>query len=280
MPERVYGVFDLAPDDRHFAVQVADVRDYVWLWDASRGGEGRDVAVRGSAGWPVWSPDGSTLALNTWSLGSGPNAVVLYQPRGGTSRTLLSGETLVRANSWVLPDRLGLTDWGQGRPRVGVLDVDSTGDPRWVQRDPDEAPFGYWGTALSPDGAWLGYASMEGTGRWQVWLEEVGVGTRRQVSTDGGLEPVWCGSRSELLYRRGNRILASRITFEPRLEVGAPEVVFEAPGFADTPGVSFRVSSDGERLYYVRRSQEPVRDRIHIVHNWFSELEALTRAEK
>ena len=29
---------------------------------------------------------------------------------------------------------------------------------------------------------------------------------------------------------------------------------------------SFRVSPDGERLYYVRRSKQTVRDRIHIAH--------------
>ena len=32
--ERVYGVFDLAPDDLRFALQVADARDFVWIWSA------------------------------------------------------------------------------------------------------------------------------------------------------------------------------------------------------------------------------------------------------
>ena len=41
----------------------------------------------------------------------------------------------------------------------------------------------------------------------------------------------------------------------------------------DRKGISTRVSSDSERLYYVRRSESPVRDRIHIVHNWFDELD-------
>ena len=56
-------------------------------------------------------------------------------------------------------------------------------------------------------------------------------------------------------------------------------MVFETPDFVDTAGISFRVSSDGERLYYVRRSTPPVRDRIHIVENWFSELRELVGAQ-
>ena len=44
----------------------------------------------------------------------------------------------------------------------------------------------------------------------------------------------------------------------------------------DTKGISCRVSSDGERLYHVRRSGSPVRNRIHIVQNWFKELDSMT----
>ena len=88
--ERVYGVFDLAPDDRRFAVQVADVRDYIRIWDASRGGEGRDLAVPGSAGWPVWTPDGAALALSIWRADPGAYDLVLHEIRGGANRTLFS----------------------------------------------------------------------------------------------------------------------------------------------------------------------------------------------
>jgi hypothetical protein len=45
----------------------------------------------------------------------------------------------------------------------------------------------------------------------------------------------------------------------------------------DTPGLSYRLSSDGGRLYYVR-SHPPVRDRTHVIQNWFSELEEVAEA--
>ena len=41
-----------------------------------------------------------------------------------------------------------------------------------------------------------------------------------------------------------------------------PRLVFEADEFIDTPGKSFDVSSDGQRLYYVRRTTPPERQKI------------------
>ena len=93
------------------------------------------------------------------------------------------------------------------------------------------------------------------------------------------MEPVWCRKCDELFYRNANQILASQITLEPQLEVTAPRVVFEATDFIDTKGISFRVSSDGQRLYYIRRGKQPVRDRIQVVHNWIQSLDELTSAE-
>jgi serine/threonine-protein kinase len=271
--ERAYQSFDVGPDDRRVAVQVADVRDYVWVWDNESGG--RDLGGPGLVGWPVWSPDGRDLALTRRTPGSSPFEIVRHELESGATERLASSEFEIRPESWVRGGRLGISEWGRSNPRVGRLDVASGSSPQWVRPDPGEDFRGSWGAALSPDGTWVAYASQGATGRYQIWLEELGGETRRQVSTDGGLEPVWCRRCDELFYRRSDRILASRITLAPRLEIGAPSVVFEAPDFVDTPGVSFRVSSDGQRLYYVRRSRPPARDRIHIIQNWFSELQQL-----
>ena len=273
MEERVYGVFDLAPNDRRFGVQVADVRDYVRIWDPTSGG--RDLAMPGSAGWPVWSPDGTAMTLTTRVPDSASVSLVVHDLQSGTVQELLSGDAKVVPSAWAQSGHIGVTEWGSSR--VGVIDVASTGDPAWVHGGTTGATV--WGAALSPGAAWIAYTSDEGTGRNQIWLEEVEGETRQQVSNDGGLEPVWCRECDELFYRQGNRFLASRITLKPRLVIGPPRVVFVAPDFVDTPGISFRVSSDGARLYYVRRSAPPVRDRIHIVHNWFSELRKLVETE-
>jgi hypothetical protein len=273
LEEGHYGAFDLAAGDRSFALQVADVRDYIRVWDAEDGA--RDLALSGSTGWPVWSPDGTRLALWGRVPGAETFGLLLHEFRGGTTGLLVSSDALPAGTavwnpeSWVESDRIGISGWGSDS--IGIVSVASPEDRVW-KRGASGSGWGRWGVALSPAAPWVAYNSNEGTGRYQVWIEEIDGETRKQVSTDGGLEPVWCRACGELFYRHGNRVFASRIVFEPQFYVGAPRQVFVARDFVDTKGISFRVSSDGQRLYYVRRSKPPVRDRIHIIHNWFEEL--------
>ena len=98
---------------------------------------------------------------------------------------------------------------------------------------------------------------------------------RQQVSTEGGLETVWCDLCEALFYRRANRVFSTPVTFEPTISFGPPRLAFQADEFVDTPGRSFDVSSDGERLYYVRRTAPLARTKIHVVFNWFDELQRL-----
>ena len=96
----------------------------------------------------------------------------------------------------------------------------------------------------------------------------------RQISVDGGMEPVWCQECGELFYRNGNQWRASAITLEPELSWEPPRLVFETD-FIDTPGRSYDVSADGQRLLVVKRAQEPIRTKLHVVVSWFQELERL-----
>ena len=265
--EQVYGVFDLAPDDRRFAFQVADVRDYVWIWDAEGGG--RALPVSASVGWPLWSPDGAALAVTSVAPGDASEEIVIYDLQGGAVETLLSSEGRIYPDAWPQLDRIAVSGWKDG---VSVLDVASPGAPIWSRGSAAGASGVTRFAALSPDAELIAYASDQGVGQWQVWVEEVNGGGRAQVSIDGGTEPVWCRQCGELFYRVRSRILASRVTRKPRLEITLPRVVFEAPGFVDTRGISMRLSSDGERLYYVRRSMPAAADRIHIVENWYEEF--------
>ncbi len=78
VPEKVYGEVSLAPPDgRRLAVQVADVRDYVWVWDIERR-QGQKVQGSEDEGWPEWSRDGTILAT------SRPGRGIVVREAGGT----------------------------------------------------------------------------------------------------------------------------------------------------------------------------------------------------
>ena len=270
VPERVYGAFDIAPDDERFALQVADVRDYVWLWSSRAGG--RVLASPGLAGWPVWSPDSEALA---------------YQARpDATTRTLVtqvleSGAIVkVQEGDAGFPYSWQASSIGFSLPShdgAGIVRATEAGSIVWLEKASATNPRIVMMPTLSPGAEWVAYVSDEGTGRLEIWLEALeGEAKRRvQVSTNGGVEPSWCRSCGELFFRQGNRIWASRVQRESLTDSGRPRLTFEAVDFTDTDGVSFRVSSDGERLYYIRRSKPPARDRIHLIQNWFEELERL-----
>ena len=134
----------------------------------------------------------------------------------------------------------------------------------------------------SPDGRWIVYSSMR-TGRREIRVRSFPEGDfDREISTatGGGMEPVWCRECNEIFYRNGNRWYASKVQFEPEISFGIPQLVFVVPGFVDTAERSFDISRDGKRLLVLRSVNEPTRTKLHLVHNWFAELERLVPGDE
>jgi len=164
--------------------------------------------------------------------------------------------------------------FGEGITRIGLLSINGPRDPEWVQTEGTSL----WCADFSPDGRWIAYNSNE-TGRYEIWVRSFPDGDIvHQISVDGGIEPVWCRECGELFYRQGNRWMSSAVTLEPELAWEPPRLVFETD-FIDTPGRSYDVSPDGRRLLVVKRTEEPTRTKLHVVHNWFDELRRLVPVE-
>ena len=65
-----------------------------------------------------------------------------------------------------------------------------------------------WTPSLSPDVRWFAYTSTD-AGRYEVYVRPTSAAEGRwQISTEGGVEPVWSASGSELFYRHGDQVLA------------------------------------------------------------------------
>jgi serine/threonine-protein kinase len=260
MPDQVYGVFDINPDGHRIAIAVADVDDYVWIWD-ERSAVGQILASRGNQ--PRWDFTGERVAFRSGGWFDPSNRIMVQEVRGGTARELISQSA--SPTDW---SRNGIVSLDMSAPRgVTVVSAQAGAQPKSIKA-------GAGGSGLSSDGRYLSYATDD-SGRFEVWVQELDGPFRQQISSDGGVETVWCEKCNELFYRNGNRIFGSRVRFEPTIEFGPPRVVFVADEFVDTPGKSFDVSSDGERLYYVRRTAIPQRTKIHVVVNWFEELKRL-----
>src|SRR5262249_31218819 len=119
---------------------------------------------------------------------------------------------------------------------LAFFDMDpSTGYDLWIlPLEGDRKPFVFLKTpfnehqaSVSPDGKWIAYTSNE-SGRDEVYVASYpGPGGRVQISTDGGVNPVWSPGGHELFYRKGEKMLAVLIETKPELVVGRPSVLFE-----------------------------------------------------
>jgi WD40 repeat protein len=93
-----------------------------------------------------------------------------------------------------------------------------------------ETPFLEASATISPDGRWLAYHSNE-SGQFEVYVRPFpGVDSGRwQVSTGGGLQPVWARDGRELFYLvpQGRAVMAVAIQPGPAFAAGNPRLVFE-----------------------------------------------------
>jgi len=267
VPERVYGVFDLSPNDQQLVVQVADVNDYIWIYDLERG-EGRRLVGTGPNAWPVWSPNGDRIAFLARGVERGSIVERRFDTQG--ERELMAGDySLLLPGDWS-PDGsvLSVSDYSRGA--LGFVSTGQKPEVEWL-----EPPRGvkYVFTAFSPDGRWVAYSSDE-TGQSEIWIRSFPDGEQvHQISTEGGIEPVWIGS-GELFYHSGHRWMVVRVSTNPRLQWEPPQLAFETE-YVDTPGRSYDVSSDGRYLYVVKSAHPPDPTRLYVVQNWFEELKRL-----
>jgi len=268
VPERVYGVFDLSPNDQQLAAQVADLNDYIWIYDLPRG-EGRRLVGTGPNGWPKWNTNGDRIAFLT--LGGVERASIIERLLDAQEeRELLVGDYSTLAPGGWSPDGsiLSVSDFSSGA--LGFVSTGREPEVDWLER-----PSGvhYWGPTFSPDGRWVAYASDE-TGQFEIWIRSFPDGDQvHQISTDGGIEPIWVGSE-ELFYHSGHRWMVVHVSTSPQLRWEPPQLAFETE-YVDTPGISYDVSSDGRYLYVVKSTHPPDPTRLYVVQNWFEELKRI-----
>jgi eukaryotic-like serine/threonine-protein kinase len=265
LPAGPYIVLDLSPNDQRLAVHVADVTDYVLVYDLARG-ESRRLSATEGRGWPVWSPDSTKLAFAAWQSLARSSVRVREVDRGEEAEVLPTSSGSVRPSSWS-PDAsvlaLDLPRRGLG---MALLTIGGTLEEILDERVQIS------GVSFSPDGRWVAYAA-DGAGLADVFVRPSTGFTSsgaRQISTDGGTEPVWCPC-GKLFYRNGNRWMSVRIRTTPELHWDAPTLAFETD-FVDTPGRSYDVSADGTRLLIVKRETPDILNRINLVVNWMELL--------
>lgn len=127
---------------------------------------------------------------------------------------------------------------------------------------------------ISPDGRWLAYLSPE-SGRYEIYVRPFpDPGGKYQISTVGGVAPLWSRDGRELFYASSpnGQLMAVDITTEPTFQAGSPRVVLEGGiQLSGNQGRDYDVSPDGRRFLMVQGGEANL-TQLNVVLNWFEEL--------
>jgi serine/threonine protein kinase len=258
----------LSPQGDRVALGMDSGVNDVWTLDLARGVRTRLTFGPTANTFPVWSPDGKWIAYSSLRANGGG---IYRKPADGTG-----------AEELIVPDKVGLAyapnDWSRDGKTLfyspnlftqkdeGIWAVSLDGE-----RKSQQIIVHGTSPALSPDGRWLAYNSIE-SGRVEVEVEAYGGGQGKwQVSANGGQVPRWSADGKELFYFDENQSILSVPVKEAggALEFGAPQIVVSQWTVLTFPFYS--ISPDGKRLL-LERVSEQVNQPVTIITNFTAGL--------
>jgi serine/threonine-protein kinase len=264
-PPRAYVHPRLSPDGTRLALaDQGDDRD-IWLWDLSRGALERLTVGSDAATYPVWAPDGNGLFFT----GGGG---VSYQKTDGTGSATLLNAGGGQPTS-ISPDGARLLITGNGGSDVLQIRVDGTADRTVLL----QTPFIERNGEISPDGRWLAYEAND-SGVFEIYVRPFPdvEGRRRQVSTGGGIQPLWSRSGDELFFTAPTgELMRVDVSRGAAWDATIPTKLIDANYFTGASSYYGRMYDvdEGGRLLMIREgSGNGSSAAIMVVLNWVEEL--------
>jgi serine/threonine-protein kinase len=278
-PPRNYAFPRISPDGTRLALYIPDREIDIWLWDLGRANATLARATFDPTVdiFPVWSPDGRQLLFGS----SRADAVNLFAQAadGGDVRQLTTSPNIQHATS-VTPDGTRLV-FTEIVPKTGQDIMQLRLDSRHavttlVQTSSDER-----NGEVSPDGRWLAYEADD-SGRFNIYVRpfaDVSSGRQWQVSTDGGIQPLWARNSQELFYLSAGALMRVGVEPGPTWTATGPTKLFEGRygAAANQSGRTYDIALDGKRFLMIKPGEDPtaVPASLVVVQNWREELKRL-----
>jgi Tol biopolymer transport system component len=206
-----------------------------------------------------FSPDSRRIAINR-----NPDTILEHTVASGTTRDLKAAG--LYANDWT-PDGAFLICTDMSGTRLGLLSLDGGG-----LRVLSDTPYRKIGFRLSPDGKFVAYTSYE-SGTDQVAVASFpSFAERRQISIANGRNALWRKDGRELYFRTDDNLMAAEIRTGPRIESGAPKILFPVRDLSTASMVA--PSGDGQRFLLIDYGERvAIQDaETIIVVNWAADL--------
>ena len=248
--DRSYHNPRVSPDGRRISMDFTEQERDVWLFDIADSTLTR-FGFDSTAHDAEWMPDGSGLlfaAVRNGTIGEFRRQF----DKGGRADSVFFGPEQISIHSVTADQRTGIGVVIEGSA-FDIVAVNLEGPARFDTLLATRYSEGW--PALSPDNRWLAYQSDE-SGRMEVYLRAwPSLGSKVQVSQNGGTEPTWSRDGKELFYRSGGGTepkMAAAVVVDGRVQ-SRTELFSVGRYEFSTPHRNFDVFPDGRSFAMVRQ---------------------------
>jgi Tol biopolymer transport system component len=279
-PARAYLTPRLSPDGTRVAVEIREQGNDIWVWNIVRETLTRVTSDPGVDQAPVWAPDGRRLVFSS-QAGGAAGALFWQLADGAGSAERLTQSSNAQIPSAVLADGSRVLFWETSTEsatdlKTVTLDGDRAVQPLLLTPQPEVSP------TVSPDGRWLAYQSTD-SDQTQIFVRPFPKvdEAKIQVSTGGGIGPVWAKTGEQLFFQALDGALMSvDVRGGGSWTAGAPTRLIEARYYVGTRlagTANYDVASDGKRFLMLKESgnDSNLSPTIVVVQNWTEEVKRL-----
>jgi serine/threonine protein kinase/Tol biopolymer transport system component len=264
---RAYEDLSLSPDGNHLAITIEGPLWNIWTYDLVKKTLAR-LTFENDNRDPFWTADGKNIAYT--SLRNGRWGIYEKPADGSGQEHELFQSAVWSFVSSFSPDDSSMAmvqDNPVTGPDIFLLPLHAAGKPRvFLQTKATE-----WFAQYSPDGRWIAYESDE-SGKSEIYVQSSGAtGGKWQISSGGGVRPVWSRNDPEIFYRNGNKLMAVPVRTSPSFSAGTPQALFQADYF--NSGHDFDATPDGKRFFFIKSLTEAsAPTELRVVLHWAHEL--------
>jgi len=276
----------LSPDEHQVALALRSGENLdIWTIDVARNLRNRVTSDPEPEGWPVWSPNGTTIVFGSGASGLGGLPVkarliqipvngsgareVLVEAVGTPSRPCAARQCVLAPTDWSADGRFVLYTFSGTFPATS----DIWALPLSGERKPFpviQTEFSEGQGALSPDGRWIAYTT-DATGQPNVHIQPfLRAGAAQRISPNGGRNPHWRADGKELFYLdAAGAMTAVPIDLTTGSAAGLPKTLFPA-GVVSNNNM-YAVTKDAQRFLVNRNAA--IATPLTVIVNWISTLQ-------
>ncbi len=261
----------LAPDDKKIAVTIEGAIYSIWIYDIERNMLSRFTYSADDRD-PLWTPDSKSIIYGSFRNGYYGLFISSVESKGQELR-------LTKSKRWQLA--CSVTKDGKylayvetdsisrSNGRIAVMELKEGAKPEYIVR----TQYNEWFPAFSPNDKYIAYVSDE-SGRNEIYVIPFnGMGSKIQVSINGGSRPTWALDGKTLYYINDKKLMMASVNINSQFTAGTPSEVFSAGDFYIETGHYYDEIPGTNNFIMIKEKESKVsQNSLNIIPNWNYEL--------